>query len=158
MKTEYTQLISDYLSTLNSLSELISTIKDSELDRIPEGESWSIRKVIAHLVDSEIVGITRTRQVIADDSPRFMVYDQEKWAGKLFYEQLPVNEAMTIFKMLRNYQARLLYATEDASWLKTGIHPERGTMTLLDLVKVYTAHGSNHLRQIERILGKIRNN
>src|ERR1700686_5120326 len=42
----------------------------AELDWAPEARQWSIRKIVAHLADSEIVATTRFRHVIAEDNPK----------------------------------------------------------------------------------------
>ena len=36
------------------------------------------------------------------------------------------------------------------AWRRTGLHPERGPVTLLELVRRMAAHDLSHLRQIER--------
>ena len=38
---------------------------------------WSIRQIAAHLADSELVGAHRLRQVIAEDNPTLIAFDQD---------------------------------------------------------------------------------
>ena len=41
----------------------------SEVDFIPEPEKWSIRQIVAHLCDAEIVATMRLRQILAEEDP-----------------------------------------------------------------------------------------
>ena len=43
---------------------------------------WSIRQIIAHLADAEMVGAHRFRQVIAEQNPTLIAFDQDAWARK----------------------------------------------------------------------------
>ncbi|MGH7694931.1 MAG: DinB family protein, partial [Gemmatimonadaceae bacterium] len=57
----------------------------------PEGPGlWSMRQVIQHLSDSELVVAFRIRIVLAHDRPTLASYDQEVWAARLHYEQADV--------------------------------------------------------------------
>src|SRR5215470_16310969 len=72
---ETTGLLDDALKNLSSLQ--IAQ---------PEGDGkWSVRDVLRHLADSEIVWGFRLRMTLAHDRPLLIGYDQDLWASRLHY-------------------------------------------------------------------------
>lgn len=118
----------------------------------PEGPAkWSIREVIQHLADSELVGANRFRMVIAHDNPPLLAYDQDLWAERLRYSESNVNDALAEFTSLRRSNVRLFERASDEDFERVGMHSERGEESLRQLLKLYAGHDLVHLRQIERI-------
>ena len=40
----------------------------------------------------------------------------------------------------------------DADWVRAGLHPDIGIVTLEDQLRSYAAHGEGHIDQIQRTL------
>lgn len=112
---------------------------------------WSIREVIQHLADSELVGGNRFRMVMADDRPALAGYDQDLWARRLRYSESNVDEALEVFASLRRANVRLFERASDEDLARVGLHSERGEESLGLMLKLYAGHDIVHLRQIERI-------
>jgi hypothetical protein len=118
----------------------------------PEGPGlWSVRQVIQHLSDSELVGAFRIRMVLAHERPSLAGYDQERWAARLHYEQADVEEALADFERLRNSNLRLLEQTSVTERQRVGLHSERGEESIEQMILNYAGHDIVHLRQIARI-------
>ena len=123
-----------------------------ELITKPEAPGkWSIREVIQHLADSEMVGGVRLRMVLAHDRPIIVGYDQDLWADRLRYRDVDVREALEQFTVLRRRNMRLWQELSPADLARVGRHNERGEESLEHMRKLYAAHDLLHLRQIERI-------
>src|SRR5260370_37603391 len=73
-----------------------------ELDFVPQPGKWSIRTIVSHLCDSEIVGTMRLRQVIAEDSPKLEAFDQDAWSTKLNYAIRKPSQALDTFRRVRS--------------------------------------------------------
>lgn len=134
--------------------KLAKTVAEVPLDLIgvPEATGkWSIREVVQHLADSELVGSGRFRMVLAQDHPPLLAYDQDLWAKRLHYSEANLDEALTEFTSLRRANLRLFERTSEADRARVGIHSERGEESLALLMKLYAAHDLVHLKQIERI-------
>ncbi|HJU72825.1 MAG TPA: DinB family protein [Gemmatimonadaceae bacterium] len=118
----------------------------------PEGfGEWSVREVLQHLVDSEVVGAFRIRMVLAHDRPTLAGYDQERWAASLHYDQTNVPEALEEFEVLRAANVRLLRRLSAQDRLRVGLHSERGEESIEQMILNYAGHDLVHLRQIARI-------
>jgi hypothetical protein len=112
---------------------------------------WSVRHVLAHLADSELVYGWRVRMILAHDRPTITGYDQDLWADRLGYEEVDPEHALHTFTVLREWNLRLLERAAPADLQRVGVHSERGEETLAHLVRLYAGHDLLHLRQIDRI-------
>ena len=112
---------------------------------------WSIRDVIQHLADSELVGGFRLRMILAHDRPPLMGYDQDLWANRLRYCDVDVRDALEQFTALRRANARIWERLTPADLTRVGVHSERGEESLEHLRRLYAGHDLLHLRQLERI-------
>src|SRR5215468_4152 len=66
-----------------------------EQDGTPERPGkWSVRQVVQHLADSELVGGFRFRMVLAHDAPELPGYDQDLWADRLHYQESDLATAL----------------------------------------------------------------
>ena|SRR5712691_8448970 len=76
-------------------------------DATPERPGkWSVRQVVQHLADSDLVGAFRFRMVLAHDAPELPGYDQDVWAQRLAYQDSDVPSALHEFSTLRNATVR----------------------------------------------------
>lgn len=116
---------------------------------------WSIRQVVAHLADSELVGGFRLRMVLAHDRPPLTGYDQDLWAARLDYRNADLRVAREQFSALRRANVRLWERLSPADLQRVGVHGERGEESLEHLRRLYAGHDLLHLRQLERIRASV---
>ncbi|MEW5914995.1 MAG: DinB family protein [Gemmatimonadota bacterium] len=138
-------------STVMELRRATEGLSQTQLSA-PEGPGqWSIRQVIQHLSDSELVGAFRIRMVLAHDRPPLAGYDQDRWTEHLHYERVDVADALGDFERLRNANLRLLQQTRPEDRARVGLHSERGEESITQMILNYAGHDLVHLRQIARI-------
>jgi DinB superfamily len=122
-----------------------------ELDFKPDGK-WSIRQIVCHLADAEAVMAMRFRQIIAEENPTMVAWDQNAWAAGLDYEKRKISQVIEIFRVLRvacNYE--LLKDLPEETFARTGTHTERGSVSLLQLVTVAAEHAEHHAMQLRGV-------
>jgi len=124
-----------------------------EQDGTPERPGkWSVRQVVQHLADSELVGGFRFRMVLAHDAPELPAYDQDLWADRLRYQDSELATALEDFAMLRALILRVLRrATPEDLKNRVMRHAERGDEPLGYMLRLYAGHDLVHLAQIRRI-------
>ncbi len=121
-------------------------------DAEPENPgTWSVRHVVQHLADSELVGAFRFRMVLAHDAPALPGYDQDQWARRLRYEDVDLRAALDDFAALRELNLRLLRRATPEDLGRVMRHAERGDEPLEKMIGLYAGHDLVHLRQIARI-------
>jgi uncharacterized damage-inducible protein DinB len=141
------------------LAEMPETLRRSvaglsrEQDGTPEAPGkWSVRQVVQHLADSELVGGFRYRMVFSQDAPELPAYDQELWAERMRYQDSHLETALADFAALRAMNLRLLRrATPEDLQNRVMRHPERGDEPLGHMIRLYAGHDLKHLGQIRRI-------
>ncbi len=158
---EYVAAVLELLGDRNPMDVLTKTpealknvLEDVSHDQAsqPEAEGkWSIRQILQHLTDSELVWGYRLRMVLAQKRVRLTGYDQDEWAARLGYEQSDPSEAVREFSMLRKMNLRLLERATPEDLKRAGTHAERGRETVAHMMKLYAGHDILHLRQIERV-------
>lgn len=112
---------------------------------------WSIRDVMQHLADSELVGGFRLRLILANDRPSITPYDQDLWSSRLRYSEVDVRDALEQFTVVRRANMHLWANLTPADLARVGVHGERGEETVEHLRTLYAAHDLLHLRQLDRI-------
>jgi len=125
-------------------------------DGTPErAGKWSIRHVVQHLADSELVGAFRFRMILAHDAPELPGYDQDLWAARLGYGDSDVVTALGDFTTLRQANLRLFRRATPADLERVMHHVERGDESLGQTIPLYAGHDLVHLAQIRRIRAAI---
>jgi uncharacterized damage-inducible protein DinB len=134
------------------LAALVAGLSGEQLTFRPADGKWSIVEILAHLADDEIATYCRYRQMIEHDGVPLSGFDQELWARLGNYQSWGSDEALALFRLLRNANLRMLESLSAEQWKRSGDHAERGRLTVADLARHMAAHDINHLRQIERLL------
>lgn len=120
----------------------------SELDYVPEPAKWSIRQIVAHLSDSEMVAGMRLRRIIAEDNPKIEAYDEKAWATNLDYTRRKTSPALETFRRIRAENYELLKDLAPPVFDRKGLHSERGPMSLKFLLQLIAEHAESHAAQI----------
>jgi hypothetical protein len=118
---------------------------------------WSLRHVVQHLADSELVWGYRLRLVLAQERPSLTGYDQDLWSERLHYDVLPIDEALDRFAVLRRSNLRLLANATPDDHQRVGVHSERGDESVAHMLRMYAGHDLLHLRQLARIRQTVAN-
>jgi uncharacterized damage-inducible protein DinB len=134
------------------LAQLISSVPDDVLHRRPAPGKWSIVEIIAHLAETELSSSWRYRQMIERDGVPLLTFDQEVWARIGDYASWTAHDALDMFRLLRLANVNLFSRLTAAEWEHSGMHPERGSITVRSLAAHMTGHDRNHIEQITRIL------
>ncbi len=114
-------------------------------ERVGPG-TWSIAEVVAHMLDSDLVGTDRMKRVIAQENPTLQAYDETAWVARLGSIAMPMDEAAALFAANRRWMARVLRNCTEADFARVGQHTEEGPKSLAKLVSVYVHHLDHHLR------------
>ncbi len=137
--------------TPDALARLIEGLTEAQLGRREAADKWSIRHVLQHLADAEIVGAYRMRMILAHDRPKLTGYDQDAWADRLRYEEGDPKLALELFRVVRRANLALISRASDADLRRVSLHEERGEESFHRLIQLYAGHDLLHTRQIERI-------
>src|SRR5215471_21299441 len=83
------------------LTMVLTGVFGEEEDFVTAPGKWSIRQIIAHLADTELLLATRLRFVIAQDNPTLVAAAQEDWARNLDYARRKPKQSLETLRRLR---------------------------------------------------------
>lgn len=155
MYRDLQSLLADYADGPQQLSARVHELSAADSDARPVPERWTIREVVCHLSDFEIVSADRIRRVLAEDNPTFFDGDPRLFAAALKYDQRSVAEELTLIEAVRTSTARILGGCDLEDLQRTGVHSAEGPMTLETLVERTVKHIPHHLVFIEEKLAAL---
>jgi hypothetical protein len=141
-------LIDRYEAGGEQLALAIRGLTRDDLLALPVPGRWSTQQVVIHLMDSDLIAADRMKRIIAEDNPTLIGYDESKFAKNLHYDDQSADDAVKIFDMNRKMLAGVLRKLPDEAFARTGMHNERGKVTLGDQVRGYVNHLEHHLKFI----------
>ena len=130
---------------------VLTGVFGEEEDFVTAPGKWSIRQIVAHLADAEMVGAHRFRQIAAEDNPTIVAFDQNLWAANLDYSRRKPKQSLETFRRIRAENYELLKDLPPAAFARVGNHTERGRVTLSEMLDGYAAHAESHARQLQQI-------
>ncbi len=133
------------------LRKLLKGLTEKQLSRRPAPGKWSIKEIVAHLADGEVVTGSRYRFIAAHERPAIASYDQDLFVEKLGVANATTEELVADFEMARAVNLGLLVRLPDEAFARVGIHSERGEESIDTIVRLYAGHDRVHLEQVETI-------
>jgi hypothetical protein len=82
---------------------------------------------------------------------QLMGFDQEICGREWETIALVCHESLALFRLLRNANLQFLKQITPEQWECSGIHAERGRITIRDLAVHMAGHDANHIEQIRTI-------
>jgi len=91
------------------------------------------------------------RLVIAEDNPPLVAFNQEAWASNLDYARRLPKQSLETFRRLRAENYELLKELPESTFERSGVHSQRGPLTLRQLLTLFADHTESHARQMQAI-------
>ena len=139
--------------TGHELDAAIADRPESTLCRRPDEKNWAPKEVVCHLRDTEEFFMLRFQTLAAAaHEPPLVPADPERWAHDRQYIRSDAGEAGRAFRRRREESLAHLRGLSDAQWVRAGLHPTLGRVTVEDIVNLMVWHDANHLDQLHRAL------
>ena len=153
MSTTREQQIATLARTYATLQHLTITAKDASLDFRVESDDWSIREILAHLVDDEMyVMRTRMERIIKEDRPSLAPHDEKHWYATRNTTRDGIEELLSDFAVQRAASLGILRMLSEEDWQRQGNQPEYGDFTAEEWLVRWVEHDTTHIEQISRTL------
>ena len=139
--------------TPDELALAVKGRSDEALACRPDEKNWAPTEVICHLRDNEEWFLTRLRQIMLVDEPRFLTTNPSREAEDRQYLRNDPRMALQTFARRREETLRFFRQLEPAHWDRVGIHVDsRGQRSIDEFLTVIAWHDDNHLDQLRRAL------
>lgn len=140
-------LIEQYRHGYEAIAEALLKVTAKELESRPGPNKWSVREIVHHLADSEMIAAARLRYLLGQDRPTIHGYDQDEFARRLYYDR-PHEVSLELFRLVRESTAEILDRLTPAEWIREGTHTEVGRYGVEGWLKTYAGHAHKHATQI----------
>jgi hypothetical protein len=127
-----------------NLRRAVQGLSDEQLDTPYRPDGWTVRQLVHHVPDSHMNAYVRTRLALTEDNPTIKPYDEAKWAELHDARSLPVGVSLSMLDAIHQRWVVLLKSMTPVQYSRTLNHPERGPMTVDELVALYQWHGPHH--------------
>jgi uncharacterized damage-inducible protein DinB len=138
-----------------ALAAAVAGMTEAQLDTPYRDGGWSTRQIVHHLADSHMNAFIRCKLGMTEDNPTIKPYNEGDWARTTDAQVAPLGWSLSIIDGLHARWAHLLRSLDEAAFARTVQHPERGPMTLGDLMQLYAWHGVHHTAQITALRSRM---
>lgn len=150
------ELIERYTAGTDLMHAAVAGLSPAQMDAFPVPGTWSIRQIVLHTTDTELVDVDRMRRTIAEDNPLLIGFNENRFAERLHYGRRDIALACDVYRQLRRSMSELLGELRAEDFQRTAVHSERGRLTLAELVRHAADHVEHHLKflhQKRKLLG-----
>ena len=148
---ELGKLIDVYSNGPERLEIVLFGLNDNELSAYPIDNKWSIKEIVFHLTDSEIIGAARIKMILGEENRKLPFYDQDSWVSSMAYNSLSEKQmvnSIKVFSTIRTQLTEMFANLKQTDWERTGIHAEFGNVSVRNLLELYADHSERHISQI----------
>lgn len=129
------------------LHDAVRGLSPTQLDTHYREGGWTVRQVVHHLADSHLNAYVRCKLVATEHEPPLKVWDENAWAA-LPDANGPIGGSLLIVSSLHERWAHFLRTQPASSFARTGLHSQRGPLSLDALLSIYAWHGAHHVAHI----------
>ena len=112
---------------------------------------WTIQQVVHHLADSHMNAFARFKLGLTEDEPTIKPYDEKLWSETADVLSAPIGVSLNLLEALHERWVLLLRSVVSADFSRKIYHPERGAMTLEDILRIYEWHGRHHTAHVNSL-------
>lgn len=143
-------LLQNYQHGPGMLSAALEGVEESWLDQTPVPERWSIRQVVCHLADAEIVYADRLKRVVIEDNPTLFDWAPDTSVLDVYCRTRRPMDELNLIKAVRQHVTGWLSSLDIEVWQRTAVHSTDGPMTLETLLERITEHIPHHIHFIKQ--------
>lgn len=134
-----------------NLQAAIRGLDAAKLDTPYRDGGWTVRQVVHHIADSHMNAFTRFKLALTEQEPVIKPYNEKEWAELPDSKSSPVELSLAILEGLHTRWVTTIRAQAEEKFSRTFRHPERGIMSLNELLALYAWHCRHHVAHIVRL-------
>ncbi len=138
--------------TAERIRQLMSGLREEDFSRPYAPGKWTAAQILDHLAQAEMVFGLRLRMALTTPDYVVQPFDQDKFMAR--EPRRSAREAFETYYALRRFNLPLYAGLSPEERRRTFVHPERGRMSVDDLVASVAGHDLHHLPQLEQIAAR----
>ena len=121
---------------------------NSVWDRSYAPGKWTVRQMLVHMADVELVHLWRLSRTWAEPGSPVYAFDQNKWVWALRYDERPLDVCRDMFVGVRNQIIYYVETMPESTFENTVNHSENGLVPVSRILRYLVYHTEHHLEQI----------
>ena len=117
----------------------------------PAPGEWCLKELAAHLRDAELLYQAQIEAIVHEPQPRLRHEPVDVFPAERDYRSEPLQRLLSEYEGAREETCWLLRMLDGDDWLRTGIHPYQGVISVHDIARELHEHDLEHLRQARRL-------
>ena len=146
------ELLSQFQSATAEFVIAAKALPTEKLVWVPAPGEWPATYVIHHLADSDAHFLVRFLNVLSVDNPDIIPFDEEAFPTALHYEDRNIATSLAAVEASAAQLGEILRQVDDSTWSRTGLHKERGLVTLTQLLQLTINHRVEHTAHLKGLL------
>ena len=142
------ELIQHVADLPERLKAAVAGLSDVQLDTPYRPDGWTPRQIVHHIADSHMNAYIRFKLGVTEANPTIKPYDEQTWAETSDGKSAPLSLSLPLIEGLHQRWVTFLRSLEPSAFARTIQHPERGAMTLDELLGLYAWHSRHHTAHI----------
>jgi hypothetical protein len=142
-------LVERFREGATAVKAAVQGLRDGEADACEGPGEWTVRQIVHHLADTELMRGARLFQLLVDDQPTIQGFDEGAFARRLHYER-DIQSSVVAFCALRESLASLVEQLSEEEWSRGGVHSEINPYTVETMIRRGIDHAREHTEQIRR--------
>ena len=139
--------------TSHILEHILAPLSQWEAQTLRDGpDGWSILFIACHLRDYEHIACQRVAMMLGQENPVLPAMDNPALVERNQYAQQQLEPVLATLHQRRQEIIQLLEALSVEQWERTGVHPQQGVGTVLDVAVNTGLHDVDHIEQICRCI------
>jgi len=137
------------------LRAAVEGLSPERLDTPYRPEGWTVRQVVHHVPDSHVNAYVRFKLALTEDAPTIKPYEEDRWARLADTRDTPVEVSLALLDALHSRWVVLLRSLGAADFARSLNHPEKGLLSLDQMLNLYAWHGRHHVAHVTALCGRM---
>jgi len=133
------------------LRAAVAELSDAQLDTPYRDGGWTVRQVVHHLPDAHLNWYIRGKLALTEHEPTMKPFAEDLWAELPDSRAGAIEPSLQIFEGIHARTVLLFESLAPEDWTRKFFHPERGTLTIQDILPALAWHSRHHTAHISEL-------
>jgi uncharacterized damage-inducible protein DinB len=139
--------LQELTSAPTRLREVTVGLSSEQIDTPYRTNGWTVRQIIHHLAENDLVAYTRFKFALTEDNPVIQPMAEDLWAN-LPDSAVSMKSSLVLFELIHERWVALISGLRPDELQRTYVHSVTGPMELQKAMGLYAWHAKHHTAQI----------